>query len=130
VKIWIPAADHTQWTARATTKCTEGVNSVDMIEERDDSGQLLLALGTETGAIAIYRITTGESVETEILLKVDTRCVLSTYSLMHRTDVSCNNSISHVGAVNRLAWRRTKKGELQLASCSEDRSVRVFDISM
>jgi WD40 repeat protein len=41
-------------------------------------------------------------------------------------------SSSHVAAVNRLAWRQAREGRsgLQLASCSDDRSVRVFDVEL
>lgn len=44
---------------------------------------------------------------------------------------SADIRFSHAATVNRLAWRPISDAtnHLQLASCADDRSVRIFDIS-
>ncbi|WVF71999.1 hypothetical protein IAT40_006810 [Kwoniella sp. CBS 6097] len=114
VKIWIPAnADGTQWTAANTIKLDDSATAVDIIAlpataEQADR-RYLIAVGTESGVISIYSLKRAtDQVETKALYTLE-------------------QSISHVGAINRLAFRRVGD-KVQLASASDDRSVRVFDI--
>ncbi|OCF55861.1 elongator complex protein 2 [Kwoniella mangroviensis CBS 10435] len=111
VKIWLSKKeDKSEWKCTETIKFTEATTSVDMIIQPNSNGYLL-AVGSETGSVSIYAL---EQVESEIRSK---------------ELIVFDESISHVGPVNRLAWRN-KDGRLQLASCSDDRSVRVFDIAL
>ncbi|WVW82861.1 hypothetical protein I302_104873 [Kwoniella bestiolae CBS 10118] len=109
VKIWIPTnEDKSNWKCTETIKFNEATTSVDMIPYQDG---YLLAVGTEIGSMSIYSLTKESGdIKAEVLTTLD-------------------ESISHVGPVNRLAWRR-QDGKYQLASCSDDRSVRVFDIEL
>ena len=70
-----------------------------------------MAIGTEGGAIRIHRIDREGSSE-------------------HVGDVE--TSIAHAGVVNRLAWRPASgdRNGLELASCSDDRSVRIFEVEL
>jgi hypothetical protein len=50
-----------------------------------------------------------------------------------RQPVPCICSVAHLEAVTRLAFRpatATSNGGIQLASGSDDRSVRVFDLTL
>ncbi|WWD16158.1 hypothetical protein CI109_100583 [Kwoniella shandongensis] len=115
VKLWRAAvADGSQWSAAATIKLTEAATAIDVISmgEANAAEQLLLAIGTESGTISIHSVSAkSDVVETRPLSTID-------------------QSASHVDDVNRLAWRRNADGKMSLASCSDDRSVRVFDISL
>ncbi|WVQ98910.1 hypothetical protein IAU59_006041 [Kwoniella sp. CBS 9459] len=115
VKIWIPATpDASQWTAANTIKLEESVTAVEIIAVLSSAvssqkGRYLIAIGTESGAISIHSLKRVDAVvETRVLATLD-------------------QSITHVGAINRLAFRRVGD-RVQLASASDDRSVRVFDI--
>ncbi|WRT67342.1 uncharacterized protein IL334_004312 [Kwoniella shivajii] len=109
VKIWIPSEeDRSQWIAADTIKFTEATTAVDIISYQDS---YLLAVGTETGSISIHSLKQVED-------KVESKEL-----------ISLESSISHVAPVNRLAWR-WKGDRVQLASCSDDRSVRVFDVEV
>ncbi|KAK8869580.1 hypothetical protein IAR55_000147 [Kwoniella newhampshirensis] len=110
VKLWTASvADGSQWTAAHIIKLTEAATAVDMIST-GQSGVYILGAGTESGSISIYSVSvTSEAVSAQLLVTIDP-------------------SISHVDDVNRLAWRRSAEGELLLASCSDDRSVRVFNV--
>lgn len=70
----------------------------------------ILAVGLEDGSISIWRLT------------------LSELSLVY--DIPA--SLCHVEAVKRLAWRaphsQPNKHSFQLASCSDDHSVRIFTL--
>ncbi|ORY28327.1 elongator protein [Naematelia encephala] len=112
VKIWDISPDNEKsWRAVESITFTKSITAVDATTV---DGVAYLAIGEESGVIHIYRLGIGETQST-LLLTFDP-------------------SISHVGAVNRLAWRPARhveaKKKMQLASCSEDRSVRVFDIDL
>nr|ODN87872.1 elongator complex protein 2 [Cryptococcus depauperatus CBS 7841] len=109
IKIWMQAVENgSQWMPRATIKFNEAATAVDIISYE---AKELLAAGTESGSMSIYILRVTENVvEADLLTTFEPR-------------------MSHVGAVNRLAWRKLA-GSLSLASCSEDRSVRVFGIQL
>ena len=104
-------------------KLLEPATAVDAVA--DDSGQLILAIGTESGSIDIYVVS--QAVEVKHVHKVDIRYVNRSSVLHEECLTPSSSSLAHAGPVNRLAWRR-RDAQLQLASCSDDRSVRVFDV--
>lgn len=55
VKIWSLGDDKT-WVARSTIKLTESITAVDMVAQ---GSKVLLAVGTESGAISIYEVQPG-----------------------------------------------------------------------
>lgn len=81
----------------------------------DGSGTWHLACGTEDGLVQIWRIaeTGGEAAG---LPPVATSCVWQA----SRFD-------AHAGAVRRLAWRR-RSDRMQLATCSDDHAVKLFNV--
>ncbi|OCF36604.1 elongator complex protein 2 [Kwoniella heveanensis BCC8398] len=110
VKIWVPAmADATQWIAPSTIKLDESATAVEIIGLPTSQGRYLVAVGTESGSISIHALSRTENGVTTRLLN------------------TLDQSMSHVGAINRLAFRRLGD-KVQMASASDDRSVRVFDI--
>jgi hypothetical protein len=63
--LWSAAnSEGSQWYTTSTIKFTEGLTAVDMITE-GDAGQNLLAVGTESGAIEVYRVITGNEMTTQ-----------------------------------------------------------------
>ncbi|WWC69248.1 uncharacterized protein I206_103185 [Kwoniella pini CBS 10737] len=113
VKIWIPSIkDKSNWKVSEIIKFNEATTSVSIISPNINERKYLLAVGTEIGSISIYTL---DIIEEEVKSK---------------ELIIFDESISHVGPVNRLAWRRKDDGKLQLASCSDDRSVRVFDVEL
>ncbi|WWC89777.1 uncharacterized protein L201_004703 [Kwoniella dendrophila CBS 6074] len=114
VKIWIPInSEKTEWKSSEIIRFNDATTSVDLINSNSNSNQgYLLAVGTELGQISIYQLNQDE------------------HSEIHSKElITLDQSISHVGPVNRLAWRN-RNGKLQLASCSDDRSVRIFDVEL
>ncbi|ORX33777.1 elongator protein [Kockovaella imperatae] len=98
VKIWRLTEDGA--TLQSTIKLEEGATAV-------HCARGLLAVGLETGIIEIYRVSDAES---EPSLRIMTHKLLR---------------ISHVGPLNRLCWNPHKP---LLASCSDDKSVRIFAV--
>jgi WD40 repeat protein len=76
-----------------------------------------LAVGLEDGSVQLWRIaeTGGEAAG---LPPVAASCVWQA-SRFH----------VHAGAVRRLAWRR-RNGAMQLATCSEDHAIKLFNIAL
>lgn len=64
VKIW-SLGDDNIWVAKATIKLTESITAVDMVAQ---GSKVLLAVGTESGAISIYEVQQGGL---EVALQVD-----------------------------------------------------------
>ncbi|AAW41943.2 conserved hypothetical protein [Cryptococcus deneoformans JEC21] len=110
VKIWTSAvADGSQWAAAGTIKLTVASTAVAMINDGSDG--YLLAVGKESGSIEVFTVAVNrDGVKSDLLSTFDRR-------------------VSHVSAVNKLAWRNVE-GVLSLASCSDDRSVRVYKVEL
>ncbi|ODN98383.1 elongator complex protein 2 [Cryptococcus wingfieldii CBS 7118] len=109
VKIWIPSSpDSSQWVSSASVKLTEATTAVAVVAKPSSDGYLM-AIGTESGSISVHSVN-AEGSEVAHLETLD-----------HRD--------THVSTVNRLAWRDID-GALSLASCSDDRSVRVFSVDL
>lgn len=105
-----------------------------------------LAVGLETGEIVIYVAKSPALNEWAVELKLDNRqvvllvMVIQSYRLTASLGALCGclcglvNRLAHVDQVHRLAWRpRTKEsetGKYDLASCSEDRSIRVLRLRL
>ncbi|KAG8962991.1 hypothetical protein FRC03_003541, partial [Tulasnella sp. 419] len=116
VKIWQPV-DHSakKWKAVATIKLDEAATAVDF-GSVDGDGRWRLAIGLENGHIVIYSSTPSEP---------------TVWSL----DLTMDSNLAHADQIHRIAWRPTSsetesqpRNLKQLASCSEDRTVRVFEI--
>ncbi|WVR05373.1 hypothetical protein IAU60_002387 [Kwoniella sp. DSM 27419] len=109
VKVWIPSTpDATQWTCAVTVKLEEAATAVDICPLGVD-GRYLMAVGTDSGSVSVHELVrTGRDVETKHVATVQ-------------------EDDGHVGTINRLAFRKTGD-KVQLASASDDRSVRVFDV--
>ncbi|TDL29335.1 WD40 repeat-like protein [Rickenella mellea] len=113
VKVWQrqdPQA--TKWTAIATLKLKEAATAV-AFSTQNESGVRHLAIGLETGEMLIY---SGEVRESKVWHEV----------------LILEKSAAHIDHVYRLAWRPhaadENRGE-QLASCSEDGTVRLYSFS-
>lgn len=106
IKIWSQGEEGGgAWTASAVIKLTEGVTAVALTTAQGQGD--ILAVGTETGCIEFFLLS-HPAVEPTRLFGVP-------------------SADSHASAVNRLAWHPTL---LRLSSASEDRSVRVYDITL
>jgi hypothetical protein len=73
VKIWTAATpEATQWACSATLKLTESITAVDLTLHES---MLVLAAGTESGAIVVYSVSSVSdgAVSAKELLKIDER---------------------------------------------------------
>ena len=117
VKLWQQTDGN--WTAVDTIKMEESATAVDVLDEGD---MRLVAVGTEGGSVSIYTVTS--EVRAELSTVIDPR-----YDWMTGDGRKADSSHAHVSTVNRLAWRPVREGRpLQLASCADDRSVRIYTI--
>ncbi|KAJ9104212.1 hypothetical protein QFC19_004029 [Naganishia cerealis] len=108
-KLWRKASNSgDKWELTATVKGKEAATAVNLI--RDDEHQRdLLAVGYEDGTIEIHAVSAnGTTVERLFVIP---------------------QQYAHVEQINRLAWRKIQDS-FQLASCSEDRSVKVLTIRL
>ncbi|CDZ98002.1 RNA polymerase II elongator complex, subunit ELP2, WD repeat superfamily [Phaffia rhodozyma] len=121
VKIWKrPSAEDSKvWESVKVLKFEDGVTSIDFYGGLHN-GCLVLAVGLETGPIHIF--TSAPLVENVLPTEWTSRLVME-------------QSVAHLDSVTRLAFRpptsdssADESSVLKLASSSEDRSVRVFDI--
>lgn len=97
----------------------ESATAVDISPVVTNNCRYTVAVGTESGRIALY---------SWHLNKDGSRS--GGWNLLHAFD----QSICHVLTVRRLRWRKTSEYEdsscLQLASCSLDHSVRIYNIDI
>ncbi|KAL7421394.1 Elongator subunit elp2 [Cryptotrichosporon argae] len=101
VKVW-----NADGGALDVIKLDQGVTAVDAAQGENSD---VLAIGTDGGRVEIWGIREGKA------------------TLLFRLA----DDISHVAAVNRLAWQPHREaGTYQLASASDDGSVRVFDVRL
>lgn len=95
----------------------------------DGAGDYLLATGLEDGNVNLWRITAGDA--------ATAAAAAPAAQVAWRTD----DFMRHAATVNSVCWRVVEGDEpgslppggrarLQLASCGDDHSVRVFDVSV
>ncbi|KAF8332818.1 WD40-repeat-containing domain protein [Cantharellus anzutake] len=109
IKIWKQDEASKKWTVIQTLKGKEGATAVDFAPS-DRSKRRRMAVGFENGEVAVYVSPLNAASKWEVELTLDA-------------------SIAHADQVHRLGWRPggTDPGEnLDLAVCSEDRSLRIF----
>jgi WD40 repeat protein len=108
VKIWKSSAELKKWNCITTIKVKEAATALSF-SRMDGHTRQYLAVGLETGDILIY----SNKRETP----------------SHWTPcMTLDPKFRHVGHVHRLAWRPGDENGLQLASCSEDGTLRLFSI--
>ncbi|KIJ56528.1 hypothetical protein M422DRAFT_22691 [Sphaerobolus stellatus SS14] len=112
VKIWQPADDNSaNWTNAITLTFKEAATAVDFSPVLSD-GCRRLAIGLENGDIYIYSQNVSEtqgSWKQELIIEKQ-----------------------HVASVTRLSWRPSgdKASDQQLASCSEDGTIRLIGVHL
>nr|KAJ3421139.1 Elongator subunit elp2 [Polyrhizophydium stewartii] len=113
VKIWSKTGG--EWSCVHMLKCNEAVTMIDFCP-RMIAGAYVVATGLETGEIILHSVRQDGSGAWSSSL----------------ASVQIAASDLHVLAVKGLAWRPNfePNGEICLASCSEDHSVRVFSLKL
>ncbi|KAJ3555141.1 hypothetical protein NM688_g2736 [Phlebia brevispora] len=108
VKIWHMRNLGTQgkWTPELTIKLPEAATAV-AFTPRGHDGRRRLAVGLESGAIHIHINDSGSPGEWPEEVEVPSR-------------------LAHIGPIHQLAWRPHTESSLQLASCSEDGTLKVL----
>ncbi|KAF9452492.1 WD40 repeat-like protein [Macrolepiota fuliginosa MF-IS2] len=108
VKIW--KQGERTWTASATIKTPSPATAVDF-SPVDSDQQRKLAVGLEDGSIQIFSNVPSDPTAWKLDTMIDT-------------------SLAHVNQIHRLSWRPTTKdkGPKELASCSEDGTLKVLII--
>ncbi|GAA5820497.1 hypothetical protein JCM11251_003017 [Rhodosporidiobolus azoricus] len=122
VKLWTrspPAATTSSWSCSSTLKFAEAATSVAATTVLMPQGekQHVLAVGLENGEVRLFTSAVGNEQEAQW----DERAVL-------------DSSIAHVLTVSTLSFcppaRQLAPGVARLATGSEDRSVRIFDLQL
>ncbi|PCH41385.1 hypothetical protein WOLCODRAFT_89239 [Wolfiporia cocos MD-104 SS10] len=111
VKVWRrPDADKAdKWTAIATLKTAEAATAVAFAPSHSPERRIL-AVGLESGEIVIYSSSLGSASEWQL-------------------DLTINSRIAHVDQIHRLSARpSTDTSALQLASCSEDNTLKILTV--
>jgi elongator complex protein 2 len=93
-----------------------------------------VAIGLENGHILIYSSSSANPSEWELELTVDSLYVSGLTTSSHPNDQSPRNA--HVDQIHRVAWRppitKEERGggiiKKQLASCSEDHTLRILNV--
>ncbi|KAF9482447.1 WD40 repeat-like protein [Pholiota conissans] len=104
VKIWKMLND--SWSAVHTIKLPQSATAVAFAPE--EGGERLLAVGLETGEVVIYA---GSSLAPET---------------WHERDL-IGSRLAHVNHIHRMGWRPLK-GYKELATCSEDGTLRIIQV--
>jgi len=112
VKIWAPtvAGDLGRWSAVQTIKTSESATAVGFAP-LDERGRRRLAIGLESGEILVYSAS-----------QVDK----SSWQL----DLDIPAGTAHVDQIHHIRWRPAGNGAEQLASCSEDGTLKVLKIQI
>ncbi|TFK28799.1 elongator complex protein 2 [Coprinopsis marcescibilis] len=109
VRIWKRKSPNhnVNWESVATLKTPEAATAVEFAPKDGDQRLVVrLAVGLENGTVLIYSSSPGVESEWQLDSTVDSR-------------------LAHVGHIHRLAWRPSKAGVHQLASCGEDGTLRI-----
>ncbi|KAF8974286.1 WD40-repeat-containing domain protein [Flammula alnicola] len=105
VKIWRKVDDN--WKAVNTIKTSQPATAVAFALE--DGRKRLLAIGLENGEILIYSGTSTSAGEWHL----------------HET---IGSRLAHVDHIHRMAWRPSTSGYDELATCSEDGTLRILRV--
>jgi elongator complex protein 2 len=87
----------------------------------------LLAVGLESGAIHIFANDVAAPADWHVHTVLDSRCARA-WPVSPPALLTILLSIAHVDHVYQLAWRPRMGIGAQLASCSEDGTLRILDI--
>ncbi|KAF8592532.1 WD40 repeat-like protein [Ramaria rubella] len=112
VKVWRPVDESlSQWAASATLKFNEAVTAIDFSPVLRD-GHRRLAVGLESGDIFIY----------------SSRPNANDWWL----ELTLDSQLGHGDSIYRIIWRPSQGTgpSQQLATCSEDRSIRVMMVHL
>ncbi|KIK06761.1 hypothetical protein K443DRAFT_88816 [Laccaria amethystina LaAM-08-1] len=118
VKIWSKEENILHWSITTTIKTKAPATAVAFapgdLHARQNIlfGMRHLAIGLETGDIIIYSNKVGSSASD------------------WRIELSIDTSIAHVDHIHRLAWRPTIGSSSELASCSEDGTLRILKVQL
>ncbi|TEB30200.1 WD40 repeat-like protein [Coprinellus micaceus] len=108
VKIWQKTVDEKKaWSAVETIKLPEAATAVAVTTSV--SQRRHLAVGLENGHICIYSSLTNRPKDWKLDSTIDSR-------------------MAHVDHIHRLAWRPKTNGSTQLASCSDDGTLRILNV--
>lgn len=114
IKIWSKTSeDGSSWDAVKTIKFEEAVTAVDFAPVLLGNGKYVLAVGLETGDIIVKHSEDG--------------------GLNWNTIATSTKEIAHNGSINAMKWRRKESdGQrvLQLATCGDDHSVRIYSVGI
>ncbi|OCH94238.1 WD40 repeat-like protein [Obba rivulosa] len=112
VKIWHPAtaSDLARWSTIHTIKTSEAATAVSFAPS-DEHGRRRLAVGLESGEILVYSASQADQSG-------------------WRLDLSIPSGTAHVDQIHHIKWRPAKNGIEQLASCSEDGTLKVLAIQI
>lgn len=90
-----------------------------------------LAVGLEDGVIQIFSNTPADLTSWKLDTTIDTRCAYITCFVFRTCSFKLFLSLAHVSQIHRLSWRpapRDDKGAKELASCSEDGTLKILII--
>jgi WD40 repeat protein len=147
VKIWQKTVDEKKaWSAVETIKLPEAATAVavttSVSQRRYDKDVAFvtvwtdgasfsrhLAVGLENGHICIYSSLTNRPKDWKLDSTIDSRYVASDGSLMPMSfSEPIDFRMAHVDHIHRLAWRPKTNGSTQLASCSDDGTLRILNV--
>lgn len=111
VRIWRKEENNSHWGTATTIKTKAPATAV-AFASGDLHARRHLAIGLETGDIVIYSNKIGPSASD------------------WRTELSIDTSIAHVDHIHRLSWRPTVGSSSELASCSEDGTLRILQVQL
>ncbi|KAF8639460.1 hypothetical protein AX16_010314 [Volvariella volvacea WC 439] len=108
VRIW-HRRNENNWISIATLKLHTAATAVDFTEVSVETSRRRLAVGLETGEILIY---------------TNDKATPSGWVL----EMTIDRQTAHVDHIHRLAWRPSSSNYHELASCSEDGTLKILEI--
>ncbi|KAF8165405.1 WD40 repeat-like protein [Crassisporium funariophilum] len=108
VKIW--RKTDAKWKDVATIKTNQPATAL-AFAPQNEGKRRSLAIGLETGEILIYS-------------------ALSSSPSEWRLDETISSRLAHVDHIHRLSWRPSRQGVNELASCSEDGTLRILRVQL